>query len=142
IAFGMRVLAFDPYLSAARARGLQVELVEDIDDLLSAADFITLHTPLTAETHHILNAERLKKTKSGVRIVNCARGGLVDEHALIEALQSNHIAGAALDVFEPEPLPPDSPLRSPPTILPPPDLGASTADPQERAGIVIAQSSG
>jgi D-3-phosphoglycerate dehydrogenase len=140
IAFGMRVLAFDPYLSAARARGLQVELVEEIDDLLSAADFITLHTPLTAETHHILNAERLKKTKSGVRIVNCARGGLIDEHALIEALQSGQVAGAALDVFETEPLPPDSPLRSAPNILVTPHLGASTAEAQESVGIEIAQS--
>src|SRR5437667_568787 len=140
IAFGMRVLAFDPYLSAARARGLQVELVEEIDDLLSAADFITLHTPLTAETHHILNAERLKKTKSGVRIVNCARGGLIDEHALIAALQSGHVAGAALDVFEIEPLPSDSPLRSAPNILVTPHLGASTAEAQESVGIEIAQS--
>ncbi|PYI89082.1 MAG: phosphoglycerate dehydrogenase [Verrucomicrobia bacterium] len=140
IAFGMRVLAFDPYLSAARARGLQVELVEEIDDLLSAADFITLHTPLTAETHHILNAERLKKTKSGVRIVNCARGGLIDEHALIAALQSGHVAGAALDVFEIEPLPSDSPLRSAPNILITPHLGASTAEAQESVGIDIAQS--
>ena len=140
IAFGMRVLAFDPYLSAARARGLQVELVEEINDLLSAADFITLHTPLTAETHHLLNAERLKKTKSGVRIVNCARGGLIDEVALIEALQSGHVAGAALDVFETEPLPPDSPLRSAPNILLTPHLGASTAEAQESVGIEIAQS--
>jgi len=140
IAFGMRVLAFDPYLSAARARGLQVELVEEINDLLSAADFITLHTPLTPETHHILNAERLKKTKSGVRIVNCARGGLIDEHALIEGLQSGHVAGAALDVFETEPLPPESPLRSVPNILLTPHLGASTAEAQESVGIEIAQS--
>src|SRR5438477_6945299 len=140
IAFGMRVLAFDPYLSAARARGLQVELVEEIDELLSTVDFITLHTPLTVETHHILNAERLKKTKSGVRIVNCARGGLIDEHALIAALQSGHVAGAALDVFETEPLPPDSPLRSAPNIIITPHLGASTAEAQESVGIEIAQS--
>ena len=140
IAFGMRVLAFDPYLSAARARGLQVELVEEIDELLSTVDFITLHTPLTAETHHILNAERLKKTKSGVRIVNCARGGLIDEHALLKALQSGHVAGAALDVFETEPLPPDSPLRSAPNIVLTPHLGASTIEAQESVGIEIAQS--
>jgi len=82
IAFGMRVLAFDPYLSASRARSLQVELVEEIDELLAAADFISLHTPLTAETRHILNAERLAKTKRGVRIINCARGGLIDEQAI------------------------------------------------------------
>src|SRR2546423_9352311 len=87
IAFGMRVMAFDPYLSATRARTLQVELVEELDDLLAGADFITLHTPLTAQTHHLLDAARLAKTKSGVRVINCARGGLVDEAALAEALR-------------------------------------------------------
>src|SRR5438874_3527777 len=98
IAFGMRVLAFDPYLSASRARTLQVELVEELDELLAAADFISLHTPLTAETRHILNAERLAKTKRGVRIINCARGGLIDEEALADAISSGQVAGAALDV--------------------------------------------
>lgn len=140
IAFGMRVLAFDPYLSASRARSLQVELVEEIDDLLRAADFITLHTPLTAETHHILNKERLKKTKRGVRIINCARGGLIDELALSEALSKGHVAGAALDVFQTEPLPPDSPLRNIPNLVLTPHLGASTAEAQESVGIEIAQS--
>ena len=140
IAFGMRVLAFDPYLSATRARSLQVELVEEIDELLKAADFVTLHTPLTDETRHILNAERLAKMKSGVRIINCARGGLIDEVALVAALQSGHIAGAALDVFETEPLPTNSPLRSAPNIVLTPHLGASTAEAQESVGIEIAQS--
>src|ERR1051325_10444518 len=82
IAFGMRVAAYDPYLSATRARTLQVELVEELDDLLAIADFITLHTPLTPETHHLLDHARLAKTRRGVRIINCARGGLVDETAL------------------------------------------------------------
>jgi D-3-phosphoglycerate dehydrogenase len=140
IAFGMRVLAFDPYLSATRARSLQVELVEEIDDLLEEADFISLHTPLTEETRHILNAERLAKTKSGVRIINCARGGLIDERALTDALQSGEVAGAALDVFETEPLPADSCLRSAPNIVLTPHLGASTAEAQESVGIEIAQS--
>jgi D-3-phosphoglycerate dehydrogenase len=99
IAFGMRVLAFDPYLAATRARALQVELVDNLDDLLAAADFITLHTPLTPETHHLLNAQRLAGTKRGVRIINCARGGLIDEAALADALRSGQVAGAALDVF-------------------------------------------
>src|SRR5437773_10645666 len=85
IAFGMRVVAFDPYLSATRARTLQVELVDELDDLLGAADFITLHTPLTPETHHLLDAARLEKTKRGVRVINCARGGLIDEAALSDA---------------------------------------------------------
>ncbi|MEY2492227.1 MAG: D-3-phosphoglycerate dehydrogenase / 2-oxoglutarate reductase [Verrucomicrobiota bacterium] len=140
IAFGMRVLAFDPYLSATRARSLQVELVEEIDDLLAAADFISLHTPLTEETHHILNAERLAKTKSGVRIINCARGGLIDEPALADALHSGQVAGAALDVFETEPLPTDSCLRAAPNMVLTPHLGASTAEAQESVGIEIAQS--
>jgi D-3-phosphoglycerate dehydrogenase / 2-oxoglutarate reductase len=140
IAFGMRVLAFDPYLSASRARSLQVELVEEIDELLAAADFISLHTPLTAETRHILNEERFAKTKPAVRIINCARGGLIDEQALADAISSGHVAGAALDVFETEPLPPDSPLRKISKLVLTPHLGASTAEAQESVGIEIAQS--
>jgi D-3-phosphoglycerate dehydrogenase len=140
IAFGMRVLAYDPYLSATRARSLQVELVNELDDLLSGADFISLHTPLTLETRHILDAERLAKTKRSVRIVNCARGGLIDEAALAQALQHRDVAGAALDVFEIEPLPADSPLRSAPNLVLTPHLGASTAEAQESVGIEIAQS--
>src|SRR2546430_12716575 len=140
IAFGMRVIAYDPYLAAARARSLQVELVEEVDDLLANADFISLHTPLTDETRHLLNAERLAKTKRGVRIINCARGGLIDEQALADAISSGHVAGAALDVFETEPLPPDSPLRKIPNLVLTPHLGASTAEAQESVGIEIAQS--
>src|SRR6516162_2001960 len=140
IAFGMRVLAYDPYLSATRARGLQVELVDELDDLLTGADFISLHTPLTAETRHILDANRLSKTKRGVRVINCARGGLIDETALTQALRDGHVAGAALDVFETEPLPADSPLRSAPNLVVTPHLGASTAEAQESVGIEIAQS--
>ncbi|HKR52814.1 MAG TPA: phosphoglycerate dehydrogenase [Chthoniobacterales bacterium] len=140
IAFGMRVVAFDPYLSVSRARSLQVELVEDLDELLPLADFISLHTPLTAETRHILNAERLAKTKRGVRVINCARGGLIDEAALAEAISNGHVAGAALDVFETEPLPADSPLRRISKLVLTPHLGASTAEAQESVGIEIAQS--
>src|SRR5438045_3758252 len=92
IAFGMRIAAYDPYLSAARARSLQVELVEELDDLLANADFISLHTPLTNETRHLLDTARISKTKPGVRIINCARGGLIDEAALASALQDGHIA--------------------------------------------------
>ena len=140
IAFGMRVVAYDPYLSATRARSLQVELVDDIDDLLTGTDFISLHTPLTAETRHLLDFARLQKTKRGVRVVNCARGGLIDEEALARALQDRHVAGAALDVFETEPLPIDSPLRSAPNLILTPHLGASTSEAQESVGIEIAQS--
>src|SRR5438270_5594515 len=140
IAFGMRVVAFDPYLSASRARTLQVELVDELDDLLAAGDFITLHTPLTPETHHLLDETRLAKTKRGVRVINCARGGLIDEAALAAALRSQHVAAAALDVFETEPLPNDSPLRDAPNLVLTPHLGASTAEAQESVGIEIAQS--
>ncbi|HEV8421996.1 MAG TPA: phosphoglycerate dehydrogenase, partial [Chthoniobacterales bacterium] len=139
IAFGMRVLAYDPYLSSSRARSLQVELIEDLDELLPLADFLTLHTPLTPETHHLLNAARLTKTKPGVRIINCARGGLVDESALLNSLGNGHVAGAALDVFETEPLPNDSPLRGVPNLILTPHLGASTVEAQESVGIEIAQ---
>ena len=140
IAFGMRVIAYDPYLSATRARALQVELVDELDDLLAGADFISLHTPLTPETRHLLDAARLQKTKRGVRIINCARGGLIDETALANALQDRHIAAAAIDVFEKEPLPNDSALRSAPNLILTPHLGASTAEAQESVGIEIAQS--
>jgi D-3-phosphoglycerate dehydrogenase len=140
ISFGMRVVAYDPYLSATRARSLQVELVDELDDLLAGADFISLHTPLTAETRHILDAARLSKTKRDVRIINCARGGLVDEMALAQALRDGQVAGAALDVFEIEPLPADSPLRGAPNVVLTPHLGASTAEAQESVGIEIAQS--
>jgi len=140
IAFGMRVVAYDPYLSATRARSLQVELVDELDDLLASADFISLHTPLTAETRHLFDRARLQKTKRGVRIINCARGGLIDEDVLAAALQDRHVAGAALDVFETEPLPPDSPLRGAPNLVLTPHLGASTAEAQESVGIEIAQS--
>lgn len=140
IAFGMRVIAYDPYLSATRARSLQVELVDELDDLLATSDFISLHTPLTPETRHILDPGCLRKTKRGVRIINCARGGLIDETALANALQDRHVAAAALDVFEIEPLPDDSPLRSTPNLILTPHLGASTAEAQESVGIEIAQS--
>src|SRR6266404_2436666 len=140
--------AFSLLLSAARkipqadanVRSLQVELVDELDDLLTNADFISLHTPLTAETRHILDATRLQKTRRGVRIINCARGGLIDETALVKALQDGRVAGAALDVFEIEPLPSDSPLRSAPNLVLTPHLGASTVEAQESVGIEIAQS--
>lgn len=140
IAFGMRVVAYDPYLSAGRARSLQVQLVDELADLLALADFISLHTPLTPETRHLLNATRLEKTKRGVRVINCARGGLIDENALLEALRSGQVAVAALDVFETEPLPLESPLRAEPNLVITPHLGASTAEAQESVGIEIAQS--
>jgi D-3-phosphoglycerate dehydrogenase len=139
IAFGMRVLAYDPYLSASKARSLQVELVEQIDDLLPLCDFISLHMPLTEETQHIIDKRRLALCKEGVRIVNCARGGLIDEAALRDALARGHVAAAALDVFEIEPPPAEFPLRNLENIVFTPHLGASTAEAQENVGIEIAQ---
>ncbi len=139
IAFGMRVYAYDPYLSASKARSLQVELVEDVDELLPRVDFITMHMPLTDETHHILDARRIQLCRKGVRIVNCARGGLIDEAALGEALKSGQVAAAALDVYEVEPPPADFALRAISNITFTPHLGASTAEAQENVGIEIAQ---
>jgi len=139
MAFGMRVLAYDPYLSATRARALQVELFESLEEILPQADFITMHMPLTDETKHMLDARRLALCKKGVRIVNCARGGLIDESALGEALKIKHVAAAALDVFEVEPPPADFTLRDLPNIVFTPHLGASTAEAQENVGIEVAQ---
>ena len=138
MAFGMRVIAYDPYLSEAKARSLQVEVVENIDDLLPRVDFLTMHMPLTAETKHMIDARRLGLIKKGARIVNCARGGLIDEAALKVALESGQVAGAALDVYEIEPPPADFPLRELKNIVFTPHLGASTAEAQENVGIEIA----
>jgi D-3-phosphoglycerate dehydrogenase len=139
MAFGMQVLAYDPYLAASRARALQVELVDTLDDILPRADFVSMHMPLTAETRHMLDARRLALCKPGVRIVNCARGGLIDEAALFDSLQTGHVAGAALDVYEIEPPPSENyPLRTHPRIVLTPHLGASTAEAQESVGIEIA----
>lgn len=139
IAFGMRVLAYDPYLSSSKARTLQVELLENLDDAVTQADFITMHMPLTPETQHMISAERIAKMKRGVRIVNCARGGLIDENALADALKSGQVAGAALDVYEQEPPPAEYPLRDLPNLVMTPHLGASTVEAQESVGIEIAQ---
>jgi len=139
IAFGMRVLAYDPYLSTSRARALQVELYEKLDDLLPEADFISMHMPLTEETKHMISEKNLGALKKGVRIINCARGGLVCEKALLKGLESGDIAGAALDVYETEPPAPEDPLLQHPNIVLTPHLGASTAEAQESVGIEIAE---
>jgi len=133
---GMKVIAHDPFLSPDRARDLGVERA-DLDDLLRRADVISLHTPLTDATRNVLDAEALAKAKSGVRIVNCARGGLVDEAALREALISGQVAGAALDVFEKEP-PGEHPLFGLENVVVTPHLGASTGEAQEKVALQIA----
>jgi D-3-phosphoglycerate dehydrogenase len=133
----MKVVAHDPFLTPERALELGVEKVA-LDQLLSRADFITLHTPLTEATRNILSAENLAKTKKGVRIVNCARGGLIDEAALRAALDSGHVAGAALDVFVEEPAK-ENPLFGAPGLVATPHLGASTTEAQVNVAIQIAE---
>jgi D-3-phosphoglycerate dehydrogenase len=123
----------------SRAKSLQVELVE-LADIFQHSDFITVHMPLTDETRGMINKAAFEQMKPGVRILNCARGGMVSEHDLVEAVKSGKVAGAALDVFEHEPLPADSPLRQFDNIITTPHLGASTAEAQESVGIEIAQS--
>ncbi|HVJ00236.1 MAG TPA: phosphoglycerate dehydrogenase [Sphingomonas sp.] len=133
----MKVVAYDPFLTPERAIELGIEKV-DLDTLLARADFITLHTPLTDQTRNILSRENLAKTKKGVRIVNCARGGLIDEAALKEGLDSGHIAGAALDVFVTEPAK-ESPLFGTPNFVSTPHLGASTTEAQVNVAIQVAE---
>ncbi|MBI0021516.1 phosphoglycerate dehydrogenase [Bartonella sp. W8097] len=134
----MKVIAYDPFLSDARAKELGVEKVE-LDDLLKRADFITLHTPLTDKTRHIINAKTIAKMKNGVRLINCARGALVVEKDLVDALKSGKIAGAAVDVYEVEPPAADDPLFSLDNVVCTPHLGASTTEAQENVAIQVAE---
>jgi D-3-phosphoglycerate dehydrogenase len=133
----MRVIAFDPYLSAERATDLGVEKVE-LNDLLARADFVTLHTPLTAETRNIISADAIKRMKKGARLINCARGGLVDEAAVKGAIDSGHLAGAAFDVFEEEPAV-GNPLFGNEKVVATPHLGASTSEAQENVALQVAE---
>ncbi|MEO1107032.1 MAG: phosphoglycerate dehydrogenase [Pseudomonadota bacterium] len=133
----MKVVAYDPYLGEEKAAQMGVEKVE-LDELLARADFITLHVPLTDQTRNVLSRENLAKTKKGVRIVNCARGGLVDEEALAEALQSGHVAGAAFDVFSEEPAK-ENALFNLPNVVCTPHLGAATTEAQENVALQVAE---
>ena len=137
IGLHMRVIAFDPFLSPERALDLGVEKVE-LEELLARADIITLHTPLTAQTKNILSADNLARTKKGVRIINCARGGLVDEHALRALLDTGHIAGAAFDVFAEEPATSNI-LFGHPNVVCTPHLGAATTEAQENVALQVAE---
>ena len=137
-AFGTHVIAYDPYVSAARAAQLGIELLS-LDDLLARADFISVHLPKTPETAGLIGKEALAKTKPGVIIVNAARGGLIDEQALADAITSGHVRGAGLDVFSTEPCT-DSPLFELPQVVVTPHLGASTEEAQDRAGTDVAAS--
>jgi len=134
---GMRVIAYDPFISYVRARELGIAL-SSFKGVLSAADFITLHTPLTKDTHHIIGKEEIGLMKDGVRVINCARGGIIDENALKDALKSGKVAGAALDVFEHEP-PKESELLKLEEVIVTPHLGASTEEAQRAAALVIAE---
>ncbi|MDF1855345.1 phosphoglycerate dehydrogenase [Pseudooceanicola sp.] len=133
----MKVIAYDPFLSDEKADKMGVEKVE-LDELLARADFITLHVPLTDQTRNILGRENLAKTKKGVRIINCARGGLVDEEALAELLKSGHVAGAAFDVFTVEPAI-ENPLFGLPNVVCTPHLGAATTEAQENVALQVAE---
>lgn len=133
----MKVIAYDPFLSVERAQELGVKKVE-LDELLAGADFITLHVPKTEQTANMITAEAIAKMKKGVRIVNCARGGLVDEEALAEALKAGHVAGAAFDVFAVEPAT-ESPLFNLPNVVVTPHLGAATTEAQENVALQVAE---
>ena len=137
IGLHMKVIAYDPFLSAERAMALGVEKVE-LDELFRRADFITLHTPLTDKTRNIIDAASIKRLKKGVRIINCARGGLVDEAAIYEALKSGQVAGAAFDVFIEEPAT-ENPLFGLPNVVCTPHLGAATSEAQENVALQIAE---
>ncbi len=132
-AFGMRIVGHDPYVSQQAANDLGVELV-DLDQLYAEADYLTVHVALTPETTKMINATSIAKMKTGVKILNCARGELLDSDALVEALQSGKVSGAALDVFDTEPLPPDHPLLKQDNLIATPHIGASTEEAQEIVG--------
>ncbi|MEK6581720.1 MAG: phosphoglycerate dehydrogenase [Nitrospirota bacterium] len=134
----MMVIAYDPFLSEDRAKALGIEKVE-LPEVFSRADFITIHTPMTPETKNLINAETIRKMKDGVRIINCARGGIVNEKDLYEALKSGKVAGAALDVFEKEPAGPDNPLLGLDNVICTPHLGAATEEAQENVAIAVAE---
>ncbi len=137
-AFGMKVIAYDPYLAPSRAKAMEVESVE-LERLLAEVDYITVHMPLTESTKYLLDEKAFDKMKQGVRIFNCARGGLIKESALIEALKSGKVAAAGLDVYEKEPLPEESELREFDQVSLTPHLGASTKEAQESVGLEIAE---
>ncbi|MFO0965919.1 MAG: phosphoglycerate dehydrogenase [Gemmataceae bacterium] len=135
----MKVLGFDPFLSPDRAAQLGIEATADLKSLLPRVDFLTVHTPLTPETTGLIGARELAAMKKGARVINCARGGIIDEAALADALKSGHIAGAALDVFVQEPPPADHPLLKMPNVVVTPHLGASTVEAQESVALEAAQ---
>lgn len=137
-AFGMRVMVFDPFLNPDRATALGVETAE-LNEILERADVLSVHVPLTDETHGLIGEAQLAKLKPSAFVLNVARGGVVDEEALLKALQNKKLAGAALDVYSSEPLPADHPFRTLPNVVLTPHLGASTAEAQQNVAIEIAE---
>jgi len=137
-AFGMKIVAHDPFIAPEQARDLEVECAS-LDEVFARADFLTVHTPLTNETRGIVGRDALAKMKKGARVINCARGGLIDEQALYEAIKAGIVAGAALDVFEQEPPPADHPLLSLDQVIVTPHLGASTTEAQEGVAFTVAE---
>jgi D-3-phosphoglycerate dehydrogenase len=135
----MKVVGYDPFLSAERAAEKGVESVSSLDDLWPRCDYITVHTPLTEETRGLVGAKQMARMRRGVRLINCARGGIIDEGALLEGLNSGQVAGAALDAFEQEPPDPGHPLLKHPNVLATPHLGASTAEAQASVAVEAAQ---
>ncbi|OGX43978.1 MAG: phosphoglycerate dehydrogenase [Omnitrophica WOR_2 bacterium RIFCSPLOWO2_12_FULL_51_8] len=138
LSFGMKILAYDPFLSRQVAEGLGIEVAE-LNDVLERADYITVHTPLTDETKHMISGAQFSRMKNGVRMINCARGGIIDEVALAEALKGGKVAGAAIDVFEKEPIDPESELLKLENVVVTPHLGASTEEAQVNVAIEVAQ---
>jgi len=137
-AFGMNIVAYDPFIAPEHSRDQEIDVVSLLE-VFSRADFLTVHTPLTPETRSIVDREAFSKMKRGVRIINCARGGLIDEEALYEAIKSGIVAGAALDVFTREPPPPDHPLLGLDEVIATPHLGASTTEAQEGVALTVAE---
>lgn len=137
-AFGMNILAFDPFLTQERAEKMEVKLAS-VDDIVRNADFMTVHTPLTPDTRHMISRPQFEVMKKGMRIVNCARGGIIDERALVEAIDEGIVAGAAFDVFESEPPQQDHPFLNHPKIIVTPHLGASTVEAQENVAIDVSE---
>lgn len=139
IGLEMKVVGYDPFLSQERAAQEGIELYRDLDELLPKCDYLTVHTPMSPETEGLINATRISKMRKGVRIINCARGGIVDENALADAIESGHVAGAAVDVFSKEPPPADHRLIGLPQVLVTPHLGASTDEAQELVAVEAAE---
>src|SRR6266480_4148739 len=134
----MKIVGHDPFIAPDQARELEIESAS-LDEVFARADFLTVHTPLTNETRSIVGREAFAKMKKGARIINCARGGLIDESALYEAIKSGIVAGAALDVFEQEPPPANHPLLQLDQVIVTPHLGASTTEAQEGVAFTVAE---